>query len=129
MSEKQIKLYLRYDSLDEESGYSLETLEDMRQWLVDLWDNNPDEDMDEEEHKEFIEDIWSSDESEMRDRLAGVGYSFYCLTDMSFDDIMELLEEHDLKDGNEERSRDELTNILLSIGEDDDDETIYVGLF
>ena len=76
------KLYQRYDELDEDEGmfdYDIETLDQMRNWLADFWKENPNEEMDEEEHEELIAEILESDESEMFERLSGIGYSYYHL--------------------------------------------------
>ena len=77
------KLYYVYDLLEEEEGveldYSIETLDQMRNWLADFWKENPNEEMDEEELEELIAEILESDESEMYDRLGGIGYSYYHL--------------------------------------------------
>lgn len=69
------KLFHLYDSCggDDEIVDTF-TLQGMRIWLRDLWDNNPDEEMDEDEHMQLLDDIMSSDESELCDRLGGVGY-------------------------------------------------------
>lgn len=74
-STKKEKLYKRYDMQDE-SDYSIESLNAMKSWLVDFWNNNPDEEMDEEEHDNMIDGIWSSDEKELFERLAGIDYTF-----------------------------------------------------
>ena len=76
------KLYQRYDELDEDEGmfdYDIETLDQMRNWLADFWKENPNEEMNEEEHEELIAEILESDESEMFERLSGIGYSYYHL--------------------------------------------------
>lgn len=80
------KLYYVYDLLEEEDlqegdelDYSIETLDQMRNWLADFWKENPNEDMDEEDVKELIAEILESDEDEMYDRLGGIGYSYYHL--------------------------------------------------
>jgi hypothetical protein len=79
-STKKEKLYKRYDMQDE-SDYSIESLNAMKSWLVDFWNNNPDEEMDEEEHDNMIDGIWSSDEKELFERLAGIDYTFDELTE------------------------------------------------
>jgi hypothetical protein len=76
------KLYQRYDALDEDEGmteYDIETLDQMRNWLADFWKENPNEEMDEEEHEELIAEILEADEAEMFERLSGIGYSYYHL--------------------------------------------------
>ena len=80
------KLYYVYDLLEEEDlkegdelDYSIETLDQMRNWLADFWKENPNEEMDEEEQEELIAEILESDEAEMYDRLGGIGYSYYHL--------------------------------------------------
>lgn len=83
------KLYKRYD-IQDESDYSIETLAEMRQWLADFWDNNPDDDMDEEEHNEMIEAILNADEKEIFERLGGVDYSYYELDETGVDIVPEV---------------------------------------
>lgn len=70
------KLFIRFD-LQDESDTSIETLEQMKTWLIRFWNYNPDEDMSDEEHEELIEGIKKSDESELFDRMGGIDYSFY----------------------------------------------------
>ncbi|HDR8453995.1 TPA: hypothetical protein QC364_000787 [Bacillus cereus] len=69
------KKYKRYD-LQDESDFSIETLQEMREWLADFWNTNPDEDMEDEEHEEMIAEIMQADEDEMFDRLGGIDYSW-----------------------------------------------------
>lgn len=69
------QLFKRYDLQDEED-FEIETLEEMREWLADFWENNPNEDMDEEDVNELIEEIKCADENEMFERLSGIDYSF-----------------------------------------------------
>lgn len=78
------KLYYVYDLLEEEDlkegeelDYSIETLDQMRNWLADFWKENYNEDMDEEDVEELVAEILESDETEMYDRLGGIGYSYY----------------------------------------------------
>ncbi|MEX3625062.1 hypothetical protein [Viridibacillus arvi] len=70
-------LYKRFDFQDEENDYSYETLQEMKEWLADFWNENPDDDMNDEEHEELIEGIMNSDEGELFDRLGGIDYSYY----------------------------------------------------
>jgi len=74
------KLYKRFDLQDEED-FHIETLEEMKEWLADFWNYNPDDDMTEEEHEELIEGILKSDAAELFERLGGVGYSFDEITE------------------------------------------------
>ncbi|MGE7609703.1 hypothetical protein ACQKML_24330 [Peribacillus frigoritolerans] len=69
------KLFKRYDMQDE-SDFEIETLAQMKDWLVDFWNNNPDDDMTDEEHEEMIEEIIESDEHELFERLAGIDYTY-----------------------------------------------------
>ena len=71
----ETKLYRRFD-LQDQSDSTIETLEQMREWLADFWNHNPDEDMTDEEHDELIDDIMNSNEDEMYDRLEGIDYAF-----------------------------------------------------
>ena len=50
------------------------SLNAIRVWLVNLWDENPDEEMTKEEHNEMVEEIIQSDYEELNRRLSGVGY-------------------------------------------------------
>lgn len=70
-----VKLFKRYD-LQDETDFSIETLLEMKDWLVTLWNDNPDDDMTEEEHDELINDIKNSDKGELYERLGGVGYCY-----------------------------------------------------
>jgi len=67
------KLYKLYDSLAD-SLVEVMSLSAIRVWLANLWDENPDEEMTEEEHQEMIEEIMQSDAEELNRRLSGVGY-------------------------------------------------------
>lgn len=69
------KLYMRYDLQDETDSH-IETLEEMKSWLVDFWNMNPNDDMTDEEHEVMIKEIWKSDEDELQDRLMGIDYCF-----------------------------------------------------
>lgn len=69
------KLYVRYDFHDDEILH-IETLTDMKEWLVSFWNMNPDEDMSDEEHEHMIEQIWRSNEKELSERLLGIDYCF-----------------------------------------------------
>ncbi|WP_060203875.1 hypothetical protein [Sporosarcina koreensis] len=69
------KLYKRYDTLDE-TDFSFETINEMKEWLAGFWHDNSDENITEEEHDELIAGIMASDEGELQDRLGGVGYAF-----------------------------------------------------
>jgi len=78
MEEQKEKLYKRYD-LQDESDFEIETLDQMKLWLADFWENNPDDDMSEEERNNLTDEIWASDADELFERLAGIDYSFYVL--------------------------------------------------
>lgn len=82
------KLYVRYDLQDETDSH-IETLEEMKSWLVRFWCMNPDDDMEDEEFDQLIEGIWKSDEYELQDRMQGIDYCF--------DDIEEEVKEHERK--------------------------------
>ncbi|PGK52124.1 hypothetical protein CN918_30495 [Priestia megaterium] len=66
-------LYKLYDSLTD-SLVEVMSLSAIRVWLANLWDENPDEEMTNEEHQEMIEEIMESDAEELSRRLSGVGY-------------------------------------------------------
>lgn len=69
------KLYKRYD-LQDESDFEIQTLEGMKKWLSNWWEDHPDEEMDDDEHEELIKGILASDEIELEDRLGGIDYSY-----------------------------------------------------
>jgi|SRR5699024_3001552 len=70
------KKYKRFD-LQNEEDYHIETFTEMKEWLADFWNFNPDEETTETEHENLIEEILNcSSEVELLDRLAGIGYSF-----------------------------------------------------
>ena len=69
------KMYKRFDMQDEDD-FAIETLEQMKAWLIDFWNSNPDEDMTDEEHDEMIEQIKIADEDEIFDRLGGIDYTY-----------------------------------------------------
>jgi len=71
------KMYKRYDIQDEKNDFSIETLDQMKEWLVDFWNENPDDDMNDVEHEEWLNEIMESDEDEFFAKLEGVDYSFY----------------------------------------------------
>jgi hypothetical protein len=52
------------------------SLDGLKVWLADFWNSNPDEEMDEKEHDEWIQEILASTESELFSRMGGVGYYF-----------------------------------------------------
>lgn len=76
VNENGEKLYKRYD-LQDESDFEIETLEEMKTWLADHWENNPNDDMDDEDVEKLCEEIMASDAGELFDRLAGIDYSYY----------------------------------------------------
>lgn len=86
VEEEENKFYKRYD-LQDESDYSIETLEEMRIWLADFWGENPDEDMEDEEHDAWIQEILQADAEELFDMLSGVDYS-YCEVDENNQEIL-----------------------------------------
>lgn len=69
------KLFKRYD-LQDTTDVSIETMGQMKDWLIDFWNFNPDEDMSDEEHEEFIKRIINSDEDELLDIMSGIDYTF-----------------------------------------------------
>lgn len=83
---KQKKRYRRFDLLDEYSD-SIETLEEMKSWLQEFWTNctpwcaDDDDEMTEEEHQEWMDEISRADEDTLFDMLGGIGYSFDHLED------------------------------------------------
>lgn len=67
--------YVHYDLLDEDDFYIM-TFEEIRNWLYDFWENNPNEDDEEEEQKENLEEIEAiTCPSYLNDRLGGIGYA------------------------------------------------------
>lgn len=69
------KIYKRYD-LQDPSDYSFETFDDAKDWLYDLWCNNPDEDMSETEHEQWLEEIAHCTDPEILDEyLSGIDYT------------------------------------------------------
>lgn len=67
------QLYKRYD-LQDEDNYEIETLEEIREWLADFWNNNPNDDMTERDLEELTVEIMKSDVDEVSDRLGGIDY-------------------------------------------------------
>lgn len=68
------KMYRLIDTHNDDELVDIMCLDEARNWLADLWNNNPDDDMDDEEHEEMIEAIQEADEEELKSRLDGVGY-------------------------------------------------------
>lgn len=83
-TQAQEKKYFRFDFYSLEEGmkvtdvdYEIETFEEMKQWLADFWESNPNEDDTEEEQKALVEEILAVTElGELDDRLEGIGYTF-----------------------------------------------------
>ncbi|WP_341323428.1 hypothetical protein NSQ62_08110 [Solibacillus sp. FSL H8-0523] len=68
--------YIHYDLLDEDGDFYIMTFEEIRDWLYDFWESNPNEDDEEEEQKENLEEIEAiMCPSSLNDRLGGVGYA------------------------------------------------------
>lgn len=71
VEEKYFKLF----DIQDEDDMRIVTLDGGRKWLADFWDNNPDDDMSDDEHKEWIETILKADEKKLFDYLSGIDYS------------------------------------------------------
>lgn len=68
-------IYKRYD-IQDPSDYSFETFDDAKQWLYDFWVNNPDDDMCETEHEQWLEEIAHTTDPEILDEyLSGIDYT------------------------------------------------------
>lgn len=68
-------IYKRYD-IQDPSDYSFETFNQAKDWLYDFWINNPDENMTDAEHEQWLEEIASCTDSEILDEyLSGIDYS------------------------------------------------------
>lgn len=75
LNNQENELFELYDQQADDDVYlNVMSLSAVREWLVDLWNENPDDEMTDEEHEEMIEEIKQSDEAELRGRLSGVGY-------------------------------------------------------
>lgn len=66
--------YDMYDMQDY-SDSTLHTLESARVWLADFWNENPDEDMTDDEHEEWISEISSMDADSLIEALSGIDYT------------------------------------------------------
>lgn len=74
-----VKRYRRFDSLAEKREKlddEIETLEEMKEWLIDHRTGFPIDDATEEEQEEIREEIRQADEEKMYILMDGVGYSF-----------------------------------------------------
>lgn len=95
-TQAQEKKYLRFDLHELEEGmkvtdvdHEIETFEEMKNWLADFWESNPNEDDTKEEQEALVEEILAvTDLSELDDRLGGIGYS-YCELDEKGNPIWE----------------------------------------
>jgi len=98
-TQAQEKKYFRFDINELEEGmkvidvdYEIETFEEMKQFLVDFWNEDfygGTSDLTEEEHKKLVEEILAvTDLSELDDRLGGIGWS-YCDMDEDGNPIWE----------------------------------------
>lgn len=83
------KLYMHFDIQDIPTGtteetfkredieHSIETFAEMRDWLADFWQNNPDEDMSNRAHNKLIRRIENCPhEVELIGRMEGIEYFF-----------------------------------------------------
>lgn len=67
-------LYKIIDEQDE-SNFHFTTFREAKEWLQDFWSFNPDEDMSDDEHDEWIEIIGKTTSlNEFHDMLQGIGY-------------------------------------------------------
>ena len=51
------------------------TLEQAKEWLIDFWWTNPDEDQTEQDLEQLEQDIRNSDYDELFERLGGIDYA------------------------------------------------------
>lgn len=71
------KKYKRIDLLEEDkTEFRVETLEEMKDWLIELWEDSPNQDMDEAYLKEMIQEIRDADLDVLELRMEGVGFTF-----------------------------------------------------
>lgn len=88
-NDKGEKLYMRFDIQDVPSGateetfkrddieHDIETFSEMRDWLADFWQQNPDEDMSNRAHNKLIRRIENSPtEIDLIGRMEGIEYFF-----------------------------------------------------
>lgn len=67
--------YLHYD-LQDRTNYAYFTLEQAKDWLVDFWNEHPDEDMPDEEHDTWIETIEATTDWEiLAEYLYGIDFT------------------------------------------------------
>lgn len=67
------QLYYIYD-LQDFSDQWVATLDEARAWLVDFWNNNPDDEMSDEDHEYMLKEILSANANELDDKLQGIDY-------------------------------------------------------
>lgn len=67
------QLYYVYD-LQDFSDQWVATLDEAKAWLVDFWNNNPDDEMSDEDHEYMLKEILSANASELDDKLQGIDY-------------------------------------------------------
>ena len=70
-----IKLYKRFD-LQDESRFSIETLDEMKWWLSEFWIMNFSDELDEMELEQLVNKINKSDEDELLENLLCVEYCY-----------------------------------------------------
>lgn len=67
--------YLRYD-LQDRTDYAYCTLEQAKDWLIQFWNEHPDDDMTDEEHDTWIETIEETTDWEiLSEYLSGIDYT------------------------------------------------------
>lgn len=69
------KIYKRYD-IQDPSDYSFETFDQAKEWLYSHWANNPNDDMSDTEHEQWLEEIAHCTDPEILDEyLSGIDYT------------------------------------------------------
>lgn len=69
------KIY-KVSDIQDPSDFWFGTFDDAKEWLYDFWCNNPDEDMEETEHEQWLEEIAHCTDPEILDEyLSGIDYT------------------------------------------------------
>jgi len=71
--------YKWYDIQDEED-FNIGTLEEAKEWLVDFWAENNDDQYSEQELEEIIQNIQKATPSELNDKMGGIDWTLEDLT-------------------------------------------------
>ena len=67
-------MYELYD-LQDRTNTRIVTLEQAKEWLIDFWWTNPDEDQTEQDLEQLEQEIRNSDYDELFERLGGIDYA------------------------------------------------------